>query len=63
MTAEQTYEYRLIDGEGEEWDSFGGDLNRAEFHYDRQSDRNPDEGPFRIQRRLVTPWEDVPDGE
>jgi len=62
MTAEPTYEYRIIDRHGQffsERPTMRGLPQRA-----RSWDKScPDDAPHRIQRRLITPWEDVPDDE
>jgi len=57
--AEPTYEYRVVCGDGEEFERYGSDLARAEFHAERQADHYPDEGPHLVQRRVVGEWEKV----
>ena len=60
MSTEPTYEYRVVNAAGEPCPErpqhhIAADAVRAayEAHYRAE---------YRIQRRLVTPWQDVPEG-
>ena len=62
MTAEPTYEYRVVNALGEtEW------MTSEQLARDCAATWNQwgsaEAKPWRIQRRLVTPWGDVPDGK
>jgi len=63
MTAEPTYEYQFAgpDVHGH-WTEIRCTLESAKKRLKEARWRNADT-EWRIQRRLITPWEDVPDGE
>lgn len=61
MTAEPTYEYRVVSIQDDVYPMESADLAKeCAAVWNRWSRAT---FPFRAQRRLVTPWEDVPDGE
>lgn len=57
MTAEPTYEYRVVSPHV--WPARAIVTTRDREYAERMAAVNRN----KVQRRLVTPWEDVPDGE
>lgn len=56
MTAEPTYEYRVVSAQGDVYPMDTADAAKeCAFTWSRWG-----KDTYRFQRRLVTPWEDVP---
>ena len=59
MTAEPTYEYRVVSHQDDVYPMDSADVAKeCAVTWNRWS-----RATFRAQRRLVTPWKDVPDGD
>lgn len=59
--SEPQYEYRVVDKEGHFCARWDKDRDGAVADVPRRDESWPSAAPHRIQRRLVSDWEDCPD--